>query len=74
MKRNSPLFVPRYGRACHINDHYSKFLLNRYGQVKHYYTGMTEMAVIEADIKLLIEEDFIQNVFEQLLNPPDNFF
>jgi len=41
--------------------------------VKHYYTGMTEMAVIEADIKLLIEEDFMQNLFEQLLNPPDNF-
>ena len=73
MKRNSPLFINRYGRACRINDHYSKFLLNRYGQVQHYYTGMTEMAVIEADIKTLIEEEFNKQKYEELLNPRDQF-
>ena len=54
MKRFSPLFVPRYGKANRINEYYSKFLLNRYGQVKHYYTSNTEIAVIEGDIKALI--------------------
>lgn len=56
LKRNSSLFVAKYGAALKINEHYNKFLLDRYGTVKHYYTGNTEFAVIEADIKSLIAE------------------
>jgi glutathione peroxidase-family protein len=56
LKRNSPLFEAKYGAARRINEHYNKFLLDRYGIVKHYYTGNTEFAVIEADIRRLISE------------------
>ncbi len=73
LKRHSPLFIPSYGRACRINEHYSKFVCNRYGEVKHYYTGATEMATIEGDIKKLIAEEFEAPKFDLLLNPPDNF-
>jgi len=73
LKRNSPLFVPSYGRAGHIKEHYAKFLCNRYGEVKHYYGGGVEMAVIEADIKHLLEEEYNEATFRLLLNPPDNF-
>ena len=42
LKRNTPkLFVPRYGMAAHLYEHHSKFLCNRYGQVKHYYPPST---------------------------------
>jgi hypothetical protein len=34
---------------------------------------MTEMAVIEADIKTLIEEEFSRSKYEELLNPRDQF-
>jgi glutathione peroxidase-family protein len=33
LKRNSELFVPRYGMALHLYDYHSKFLCNRYGEV-----------------------------------------
>ena len=56
MKRNSSLFVPRYGMAMHIYDYHSKFILNRYGQVKHFYGSNVEWPVIEADIKKLLDE------------------
>jgi glutathione peroxidase-family protein len=55
-KRNSSLFVHRYGRARRINEFYDKFLTNRYGEVKFYYGPRTEYAVIEADIRKLLEE------------------
>jgi glutathione peroxidase-family protein len=54
LKRNSPLFIYKAGRAVPIKEHYTKFLLDRYGVVKHYYPSQTEMAKIEADIKTLI--------------------
>ena len=73
LKRGSPLFVPSMGRACRIKDHYSKFLTNRNGQVKHYYNPEVEMAVIEADIRTLIEEEFREEFYRQLLDPIDNF-
>ena len=39
LKRGTPqLFVPRYGMASRIYDHHTKFLCNRYGEVKKYYT------------------------------------
>lgn len=58
LKRNSPLFVPRYGMATHIYDYHTKFLLNRYGQVKHFYSPSVEWPVIEADIKNLLDEEW----------------
>ena len=73
LKRQSPLFVPSMGRAGRIKEHYSKFVCNRFGEVKHYYNPQVEMAVIEADIKVLVEEEFSEEVFRSLLNPPDNF-
>ena len=38
MKRHTPLFIPRYGMATRIYDYNTKFLCNRYGEVKNYYT------------------------------------
>lgn len=40
--------------AAHIYDYNCKFLFDRYGEVRHYYTPKTELAVIEADIKELL--------------------
>jgi glutathione peroxidase-family protein len=73
LKRGSPLFVHRYGRSRRITEYYDKFLTNRYGEVKHYYGPRTEYAVIEADIKKLLEEQFIQKKYEQLLEPRTSF-
>ena len=73
LKRNSTLFNASMARAFHIKENYSKFVLDRYGQVQHYYSGATEFAVIEADIKRLIQDEFDQKKFDALLNPPDNF-
>lgn len=73
LKRNSPLFVHRYGRARRINEFYDKFVTNRYGEVKHYYGPQTEYAVIEADIRKLLEEKFIEQKYQHLLDPPDLF-
>ena len=47
LKRNSSLFVHRYGRARRINEYYDKFLCDRYGEVKHQYSPHVEYAVIE---------------------------
>lgn len=48
MKRNSPdLFIPRYGMATRIHEYNTRFLLDRYGQVRHYYTPSVELRVIE---------------------------
>ena len=60
--------------AIHIREHNSKFLTNRFGQVKHYYPPQVEIAVIEADIKKLLQEDFSEKRFEKLLNPPNEAF
>ena len=73
LKRNSPLFNVNYARACHIKEHYAKFLTNRYGVVKHYYMPQTDMAMIEGDIRLLIEEEYRERKYKELLDPPDNF-
>ena len=73
LKRGSPLFVHRYGRSRRITEYYDKFLTNRYGEVKHYYGPRTEYAVIEADIKKLLEEQFIPKKYEQLLEPKSSF-
>ena len=67
LKRNSLLFIPRYGRSIRIYEHYSKvisillnskFLCDRYGQVKKFYGPNIEVAIIESDIKILLEEHF----------------
>ena len=60
--------------SARINEHYSKFLCSKYGEVKHFYGPHVEMAVIEADIRALLEEEFNKDKFEKLLNPPDTFF
>lgn len=59
-KRSSGLFNPKLGRAPHIYDHHSKFLANRYGQVKHYYHPSVELAIIERDIRNLISEEYFK--------------
>jgi|LauGreDrversion4_2_1035121.scaffolds.fasta_scaffold1039295_1 glutathione peroxidase len=73
LKRNSPLFVHRYGKSRRINEYYTKFLCNRYGEVKHYYTPHVEYAIIEADIKRLLEEKYYEKKYKELLDPPDVF-
>ena len=63
LKRNSPLFRHKYGKALQIKDHYNKvfeksncvqFLCDRYGLVQHYYPPDTQYAFIEDDIKKLL--------------------
>ena len=63
LKRQSPLFTPAYGKASHIKQHYSKFLCNKYGEVKHYYEPSVEIAIIEADIRKLLDEEFFEETF-----------
>lgn len=63
LKRHSPLFVPSYGKAAYIKHHYSKFLCNKYGEVKHFYEPTIEAAIIEADIRKLLDEEFIEETF-----------
>ena len=60
--------------ALHLKEHNSKFLTNRYGEVKHYYSPQVEIAVIEADIKRLLAEEFHEAKFEKLHNPPAEAF
>ena len=74
LKRQSDLFIQRYGMALHLKEHNSKFLTNRYGEVKHYYSPQVEIAVIEADIKRLLAEEFNENKFKKLHNPPAEAF
>lgn len=63
-----------YGRSIRVKEHYEKFLCNRYGEVKHYYSPQVEMAVIEGDIKTLLEEEFDKEKLERLLDPPEDYF
>ena len=63
LKRQSPLFVPAYGKASYIKHHYTKFLCNKYGEVKHQYEPSIEIAVIEADIRKLLDEEFFEEKF-----------
>ena len=58
MKRHTQFFVPRYAMATRIYDYNTKFLCNRYGEVKHYYPPSTDLAVIEQDIAKLIKEEY----------------
>jgi len=60
--------------AMHIKEHNSKFLTNKYGEVKHYYSSQVEIAVIEADIKRLLLEEYYETKFQRLLNPPAEAF
>ena len=74
LKRNSPeLFVPRFGMAQRIYDYNTKFLMNRYGEVKYYYKPNTNFLVIEQDVKRLIDEEWNLNKWNNLNNPPDMF-
>lgn len=60
-KRNSPnLFVSRLGQATHIYDYNCKFLFDKYGTVRNYYSQKTELAKIEADIKELLRQEFVE--------------
>ena len=64
LKRQSPdLFNSQFGMAARINEHYTKFLCNKYGEVRHMYLPQTEWPVIEADIKRLLQEEFDQRKF-----------
>ena len=59
LKRQSPIhFIPRYGMASRIHEPRTKFLLDRYGQVKHHYGPTVELALIEQDVKALLSEEW----------------
>ena len=71
-KRCTPdLFVARYGMAAHIYDYNCKFLFDKYGTVRHYYSHKTEYAKIEGDIIELMRQDFNEEKYQDLINPPD---
>ena len=57
-----------------LTDCRVQFLTNKYGEVKHFYAPSVETAVIEADIKRLLREDFDEKKFDKLLNPPAEAF
>ena len=67
------LFTPRFGMASHIYDYNSKFLFDRLGEVRHFYTPKVELAVIEADIKELLRQEFVERKYQELIDPPDGF-
>ena len=73
LKRNSDLFIPRYGMALHIYDYHTKFLCNRYGEVHKYYGPTVELAKIEVDIKELIQEEWEEKKYRELIEPVDMF-
>ena len=74
LKRNSSeLFVPRYGMAVHLYDYHTKFLCNKYGEVEKYYGPTVEIAKIEADVKELIKEEFLEKKYRDLIEPVDMF-
>jgi glutathione peroxidase-family protein len=74
LKRNSTeLFIPRYGMALHLYDYHTKFLCNKYGEVKKYYRSSDEIAKIEADVKELIKEEFAEKKYRDLIEPVDMF-
>lgn len=85
LKRNSVLFSPKLGKAHRIKESNAKvffilfnlnflqFLCNRYGEVKHFYNPGVEFAVIETDVRKLLEEQFNESRYNKLLNPPDNY-
>lgn len=73
-KRNSKdLFTPRYGMASHIYDYNCKFLFDKYGEVRHFYSSKTELAKIEGDIKELLRQEFVERKYQELIDPPDSF-
>jgi hypothetical protein len=49
-------------------------LCNRYGEVKYYYRPEEDYAKIEEDIKRLLTERFVQEKYDDLINPPDFYF
>ena len=53
---------------------FEKFLCNRYGEVKHFYAPEVEFAVIESDIRRLLDEEFMEEEFKKLLDPPIDYF
>ena len=59
--------------ATHIYDYHTKFVLNRYGQVKHFYSPNVEWPVIEADIKNLLEEEWKESKWKDIVEPVDMF-
>ncbi|CDW77892.1 glutathione peroxidase [Stylonychia lemnae] len=74
LRRNCSLFTPKIGKAIRVKENYSKLLCNRYGEVKKYYSPSIEFAVIEADVRKLLEEEFLEERYNKLLNPPDHYF
>ena len=64
LKRYSPLFSHKLGRSRRINDFYDKFLTDRYGEVKKFYGPQTDYAVIEQDLKKLLEEKFYEKKYQ----------
>ena len=59
--------------ANRIYDYHTKFLCNRYGEVKKYYGPKIEIAVIEADIRELINEQFNEQIYKDLIEPVDMY-
>jgi len=44
--------------AARIYDYHTKFLCNRYGEVKKYYSPRVELPIIERDINEFLLEEF----------------
>ena len=74
LKRNSTnLFIPRYGMASRLHEPRHKFLMDKYGVVQHHYSPSVELAIVEQDIKNLLEEDWAADKYFDMIDPPDMF-
>jgi glutathione peroxidase-family protein len=74
LKRNSPsMFIPRYGMATRIHEPRNRFLMDRYGIVKYHYSPTVELAVVEQDILKLLAEEYVEDKWLDLIDPPDMF-
>ena len=71
LKRYSPLFNVYVGKARRINQHFYKFLWDRYGILQKYYPPGTDYETIEKDILRLLEEKFDPEEYETIINPPE---
>ena len=74
LKRGSPLFVPRFGRANRIMEDNVKFVCNRYGQMKTFHASNASSEEISTSIEQFLQEEFDEERYFLLLNPPDKGF
>jgi hypothetical protein len=70
----SSLFSFRYGQARKIDQHYHKFLTDRYGKIHKNYPPNAKYEDIEKDIEELLIKEFKENEYDEIVNPKEDIF